>query len=261
MLSDKSEIYKIIKIKKGAFALNWTIDIILILTAAITIIVYTFRGFVKSLFGIFKYIISFILSCIFAPALGHAISNNLLLNKVNGIVSGFISNIISKAESAIDIEGLISKLPSAISNMLIKTDFYDDVIGKYQDTLLNEDLIGEVSLSISTPVSEFISKIIAYILIFVAAIVVLSVLAFILDKMCKLPALKKMNSILGLLLGIVCAFINLILASSLISLVLNIIGLSNHEVSVAIMSEKTIVYGFINKLDIISGLMSIIKST
>ena len=241
--------------------MNWTIDIILVLTAIITIIVYACRGFVKSLFGLCKYIISFILAYFLAPPLGHAISDSFLLNKTNRIISGFISEIISKSNSAIDIEGLINQLPSAISNMLIKTDFYGDIVGKYQNTFLSEDIVSDVSLSIATPISEFISKIIAYILIFIVALIALSVLAFLLDKICKLPVLKTMNRFLGLLLGFVCAVINLIVISSLISVVLNIIGLSNHEVSVAIMSEKTIIYGFINKIDIISTLMSIIKSS
>ena len=234
----------------------WIIDVILILLAAIIVFVYARRGFVKSLFGLCKYILSFLLAYLFAPSLGRVLSDKFLLNKINSSIFKFISNNTS---STFDIDSITSKLPSSVINMLTKTGFYDDIVSKYENLSLSEELIQDFSLSIAQPISSFISNTIAYISIFAVCILALSILAFILDKICQLPILNKMNTILGAALGIVCAIIILITICSVMSLIVNMIGINNPNVSADILSEKTIVYRFISKIDIISALMAIIK--
>ena len=54
----------------------WIIDVILILSAVLCIIIYTHKGFVKSVFGLCKYGISLLLSYLLAPLVGNVIYEN-----------------------------------------------------------------------------------------------------------------------------------------------------------------------------------------
>jgi Colicin V production protein. len=56
-------------------------------------------------------------------------------------------------------------------------------------------------------VTDVLANIISFALIFAAAMLVLSIITWILDLIFKLPVLKAANTLLGLIFGVVCALV------------------------------------------------------
>ena len=165
----------------------WIIDVILILSAVLCIIIYTHKGFVKSVFGLCKYGISLLLSYLLAPLVGNVIYENYEMESV------------------------------------------------------------------------FISNAMAYILVFFASLLSISLVALLLDKVCDLPILKQLNKFMGFVLGVLCAAINLVAFCSLISVALHIVEIKYPQMSVEMVSQSTVIFGYINDLDIITHLISLLK--
>lgn len=67
--------------------MNIAIDITLIATTVITIIIYTKKGFVRSILGVGKYIVAVICACAFSAKLSGYISNTLIFEKIKYFVS------------------------------------------------------------------------------------------------------------------------------------------------------------------------------
>lgn len=107
-----------------------------------------------------------------------------------------------------------------------------------------------------TPVAENIigNRILAFIIIFVLSIIACSFLSFIIDKLFKLPVLKEINKICGLLLGAVCGFLYMLVSYSIITLILNLISIKFPELSAVTMMEKTLIYSLLSRIDLISFL-------
>ena len=160
----------------------WLIDIFLLLSVVLTVTMYVYRGFIKSLFDLCSGIMSFLLAYIFFPYLGKAITRFLSINKI-------VTNILS------------------------------------------------------------------YIILFVFFAIAFSVAAIILDKIFSLPVLKSVNKMLGFLLGVAISSFNLIIICSVITFVLNIINVQNPSITQSNIADRTIIYGFISKIDFISYLI------
>lgn len=144
--------------------MNIAIDILLCLLGIFTVIKYTARGFVRSVFGALKFSLSIAVAYIFTP-----------------IIFAF--------------QGLTE-------------------------------------------------TIVAYLLVFAASYVILSVIAMIIDKIFKLPILKTANKLLGFLLGIVCAYMILSVIVSLLSLLIAISSEQLFGQTAKEFCESTYVYRF-----------------
>ena len=96
------------------------------------------------------------------------------------------------------------------------------------------------------------NKIIAFIVIFVLSMIACVFLSFTMDKIFNLPVLREINKLFGLALGVVCGFLYAMVSVTVITWILDLLSLNNPEISAEIMSEKTVIYSVLSKIDIIS---------
>jgi len=101
-----------------------------------------------------------------------------------------------------------------------------------------------------------ICNVIAFVAVFLATKIVMMILAGILDKVCKLPVLKSINTIGGLILGIVAGVINFFIVSSLIGMVLDF-GIIEDGAAIV---EETVIYKFISDIDFFAIVLDMIKT-
>ena len=146
------------------------IDVILALLALFIIVQYTVRGFVKSVFGALKLVLSALLTYVFTPML----------------------------------------------------------------------------FDLSDPKSAAV----AYLLVFSASYVILAIIAFIVDKLFKLPILNTLNRFLGFLLGLLCAYVTL--ACTVLSIVLSFSAQELFGMTAEQIYESTYIYRFFNDFTIFS---------
>lgn len=233
--------------------MGFLIDLILILTFAFTVIFYTYKGFIKSCFGLCKYLIAFVIAHLFAPTLSEIIFDSFMYDSINRSVYNWMSDIISNAEAQLNIQEFINKFPEFITKLLENIGVsLNSLVENPESAPMTEEALSNIATSVSSSIAEFISTALAYVSIFVVSVIVLTILVFILDKICKLPVLKQLNKTLGCIFGIICAIINVMAVCAIITLVLNIVGIEKPELIPDIISDKTIVYNFISNINIFS---------
>ena len=239
--------------------MNLAIDISLVVITLATILIYTFKGFIKSILGSFKYILSFAFAYLMAPQLGAWISDKFLFSLIYSSVYNWLSGIVTQTESQININDVINQVPDIVITFFEGIGVSaDSIITQQGGSALTHENLSAVSNSVATPVSSFFSTAIAFVCIFVLSIILLAILIFFLDKLFQSPGLKQLNRTLGFFFGLICAFINLIVICSVLTLILNVIGMNNPELSPESIKETTVIYKFISNINIFSCLF---KST
>ena len=233
--------------------MNWIIDISLIMIAAAIILIYTLKGFIKSVIGSSKILIAFLIALILAKSVGGWISETFLFEPINNSIFNSLSNMLGQAESQINLEGLVSKLPDWVLAFSDNVGLsIESIISDKFGSILTNDNIASVSTSIATSVSSVAATAIAFVSIFVLSLIALIILVFFLDKIFEAPILNKLNRTLGFIFGVISAFVALIVICAALSLVFNIMSAGNPEISAEIMQEKTVIYKLISSINILS---------
>lgn len=90
------------------------------------------------------------------------------------------------------------------------------------------------------------SKLVAYLLIFSATYILLTAIAYLLDKLCHLPVLNVANRLLGFALGVICAYISLCTACALLTVLLDLGAEKLFGQSTSEICNATYIYRFFN---------------
>ena len=76
---------------------------------------------------------------------------------------------------------------------------------QFAGRLLDEQTMQELSIEVAYPIAKFAANAVCYVGIFILSLLVLSLLAFVLDKVFRVPVLFQINRGLGLLFGVFAA--------------------------------------------------------
>ena len=217
-------------------------DIAYLAIALITIIVFAKRGFVESVFKYGKTLFAGIIAYAFGPVISNLVYENYVYNRIFPWVSGKVSALIGSAAEKVDVDALIDNLPFVVKQFVNP----EDIKNIYGETLSNIELSAQsFSSSVSEPLSRVISNMIGYVLVFLAAVLVLVIVGKLLSLIFKLPVLKTVNSVLGLLLGIAASFLLLAAITYAVSVV---IGFFGDTLSLQTMAESSKLFGLFDKI-------------
>jgi hypothetical protein len=174
-----------------------------------------------------------------------------MYDSISRSVYNWMSDIISNAEAQLNIQEFINKFPEYINKLLeVIGVSLSSLVENPESTPMTEEALTNISSSVSISIAEFISTALAYVSVFVLSVIILTVLVFLLDKICKLPVLKQLNRTFGFVFGVICALINVTIACAIITIVLNIVGVEKPELIPEIIGEKTVIYNFISNISI-----------
>lgn len=241
--------------------MNFVIDIVLILILLGTTLNYFRMGFVKALFSICKFAVSVILAFALSSTVGSIISEKFVYDSVYESVHTKVEGIAGDVNEDLDMSGLVDKLPKSVQSLLASSgQDIDELKNDLGEDKITKENIEEFSASVSSRVSSVISNVIAFVIIFIVAMLLLGIVAFILDKICKLPGLRQINKTLGIIFGAICGILQVVIACTVITAILNMIGVNSPELSVEAMNEKTVVYSFVNNSGFSQWIMDILKS-
>ena len=107
-------------------------------------------------------------------------------------------------------------------------------------------------------VKSILASILSFIIIFIISLIVLSILSFFVAKIADLPILKQLDRVLGFVLGLIRAALNLVVICFIITIVIKVLSIFNPDVSYTEIAGNTLIYGFISRFDFISYLLLII---
>lgn len=229
--------------------MGWILDIALVAITLVTIAFYTFRGFIKSFLGSVKYVVALLIGYLLSKPIGSWISDNYMFEVIDSwLYSGF-EKLLGQSGLQMNFEEFVDKLPNVLVSILNRVGFSWESI---ENSVLTQHNLAEVSKSIATPVSMFISSAMAFIIIFLLSVLLLTISIFFLDKFFKAKGLNRINKGLGFLFGCICAFVNLIVICSAITLILNVTSIIDLTASVEKIKEQTIIYRLISNINIFS---------
>lgn len=190
--------------------MSFLFDGILIFICAAVVIVQTKRGFIKSIMHLGSTIASLFVAYAFTPALAAWLNTKVFLDKISGGISETLKSLTeNKGTGGFDLDKLASDQPDAFTQIL---DRYNINMNSVSESIKGvfgaaEDAVESLADSIANDVSYAISSVCAFIAIFCAAMLVLGLLTMLLDFVFRLPVLKSANTLLGFILGVVCAIV------------------------------------------------------
>lgn len=178
---------------------NW-VDIVIAIILAYNLIRGFTRGFVRSIAGIVAYIVSGVLAKMYYKSTALYIANEY---KWFGNLKESISNHI---KSSFSLNGQVTSInpesidPSMLNKLNLPSSLKGEVVNFFTEfTSMNTG--GNAVDRFAEYFSSFILNGIAFLLIFLVCLLVVKLLSILLDSFVKLPVLKQVNQLSGIIFG------------------------------------------------------------
>lgn len=187
--------------------MSFLFDAVLILIFALTVFTSYKRGFVKSVMSFGSSIASVLVAYAFTPTLSDYLNQKFFLKRISGAIAETIKSISSEnADGTFNLAKMLSDMPEAFRDLL---DRYNADISAFTGAseASGEDVVTRLADMIASPVSGIISSVVSFIILFAGAMLVLTLITWILDIIFRLPILKTANRILGFVFGIAAALV------------------------------------------------------
>ena len=200
------------------------IDIVYIVLAIIIVAISAKRGFIKSTEKLGKPVGSAILCYVFAPKVSAWVYGKFVFDKISTWVFEKLDMALDSTMGTVNVDGIFESLPGIVKKFIDK-ETISDKLGSTMGSA--EESIRSFSQLAAEPISRLISNLVAYAAVFAASFIVLFIVFKILQGLFELPGLNMINRILGIVIGLLSAFIILGALTLVLSLVIGIIGDAN----------------------------------
>ncbi len=219
------------------------VDIAYILGALGIILLFTVRGFFESVFRFGRYIAALLMSWFWGPVLSRFLYEKWIFGWISEPLSEKISAFLANTVGSVDVEGLIESLPVLVRRFVDA----EAMETKYGNTLASLDgVAADVAATISEPPASLLSNLIAYVAIYFLALLGLTLVFKLMNRVFDIPVLNVINRILGALLGVVTAFLVL---SALTWLIGALVGLFGGGDKIEVLAESTWLFGYFRDLE------------
>ncbi len=187
------------------------LDIILVLIFLLVVIISARRGFVKCIWSVVTIIGAFVFSYMFGPTLGVWIGEAFVCDYVSSYSYEVVESIVEEKsdKDQYDVPDLFDTLPEDLISFLehCGVDIDDITSGLSTSVTVSQDELYTIADSIASRVSKTISNVSGIIIVFLASIIIISLLGLILKLLVKVPIIKPINTFFGMILGIVEGFV------------------------------------------------------
>ncbi len=236
-------------------------DAIILIVAVLAIVLGAKRGFVKSVMGICTLIAALFVAFAFTPNVAEYIENTPMIESIGNGIADTVASLTKTGENSYDLSRLFRDMPEAFTQILerygVDSRQLADAVNPQSDA--GADRVENLAQIISEPVAKAIAGVVSFLLLFVAAVIVLKLLTWILDLIFRLPVLKKANTVLGLIVGVLSAFVWAWVLSALSVIFIRAMSSISPEVFSTAVIENTVILkffandGFANLLRMVIG--------
>ena len=230
--------------------MSWTLDIIIILIVSLTVYFAAKNGFVKTAISASSFIIAIVLTAAFATPVAEVIKESPLSVTVRNATEDRIEGIL--LEGSYEISSLLEGESEEFNKLLAVARIdKDDLMEKYMS--MDPDKVAyNLAVEISNPIIDTVAIIVAIIIIYIGTQIILSVVSFILDKVCRLPVLKSCNKLLGIVVGVVLALLRACLFCFVIKILMENADFLGSSFIAELAPEKTLLFKTFSEIDIFS---------
>lgn len=186
--------------------MNTVCDILLIVLFGFLLVRGYIKGFIKTILGFGRLVLSIIITIIFGGEFSAWIDTKFINPPIYDAIHKKISEIADSATGSVDnfLAGITESYGGFIDTSSLQVG----------DSL--DGLVESVSRSVSGAISIVVATIIGYIVLFVAAFLLLTLVLLLVDKIGKLPVIGKVDKLLGLLVGLVSGLVATCLAGTIL---------------------------------------------
>lgn len=235
------------------------IDIIIIAIVAYTIVMATKRGFVKTVIGALGFFlaIAIALGC-YSPLAGWLKDSGFGTS-----ISRAVDESIDKNINEDNYKGIFDEEDGKESVLLkiCKTfgaeDRYDDMSDSYnqwRDAGVDSARV-YLKTSIKDPAVDLCCNILAFLLVFLVAWVLLKIATIVLGKFVDLPVLKQANKLLGGVAGVILAIVRVYLTCLVIKWILPVAGSFGWEWAMNVDLSDSFLYTMFENVNFLSYLI------
>ena len=214
--------------------MGYAFDIAILAIIIITIALAYKNGFIKTVLSALSFFIAIIVAFSLQPKVSDIVIKMPFVDTIRESVRDkFIEMSPLAGENEYNPDLLFEDKPEAFVTMLeivginqeeLSTQFNE---WKADTTVNTADMLVEY---VANPLIKSAVSIISFIAIFVAAIIVLKILIFILDKLFRLPILKQANKALGFLIGIILGVFRAYIFGAIVTLIIPLIQSNNQNI-------------------------------
>lgn len=187
--------------------MNFLLDVLFLAIVVLTVVRCTVRGFVRSIMHLVSLIAAFLSAYYFTPPVALWLEENFFAERIAGQVANAVEGMALRNGEWFNLSRLFADMPADFAALLQRYGADSAALGERFGGLetAGAQSTGELAASIARPVVSGLSNVTAFILLFVAAIFVCSLIGWLLDLIVKLPVLRTANRLLGFVLGVICA--------------------------------------------------------
>lgn len=215
------------------------------------------KGFIKSCFGLVVTLLSvFITINCYAPVSGF-LRDTVVYDNLKENLKESIEDHIGASNDTATVARLFEDAETELPDfyrILLSLNFDSDKAAKEIDKIIDEGREFTVELLCERLVEEasvFVSNALAIIIVFLGALLALNILIYLLDIIFKLPILNFANRTLGLVIGLVKAFVFAFVIVAAIRLALPYLDGSGIKLSESDM-EHTLLFSAIDNINPLS---------
>ena len=234
--------------------MSFLLDFIIIAIIAVTVYFAAKNGFVKTAISALSFIIAVAITAAFASPLADALRDAPFAETVETAVTDMVKDSIFDEEGLEEfVNGESEGLNTVLSLAGVEKD---EFIEWYNSEDANgEDALTRAAKFIADPIIDLIAMLVAIVVLFIGTQILLSIVAFLLNKLATLPILRTANKGLGIVLGIVLALLRVFLFCFVMNLLIDNASFLNSDFLSGLNPENTFLFKMLSGIDVFSFFM------
>ena len=233
--------------------MGYAFDLVIVAIIGVTVWFGHKNGFIKTMMSALSFFIALIIAFSFQQSLSDRIMKTFFVDGVKNNIRAEFVNLAPKGSSddGYDSEKLVEEKPEGFLTLLKIAGVDEiDISTKYetwkkQGTEKAADLMVEY---VAEPIMKSLAGIASFIILFVAAMLALRLVVYILDNIFKLPILKQANKLLGTALGVLLGLFRAYVFGAAVTLLLPVLQANNPKFEIGSSFIFNFFYGNANLL-------------
>lgn len=219
-------------------------------------------GFVRSVIGLVKGVVSLLAAWAYTPVLRETIKNNYIIGQIaDGISQTLRSLALNLETQTYDLSKVAVDLPEAYTSILDRygIDIPEFTAGIANVTRADEALIYNFSEQIADPCATMVASAVSFALLFVGVYVALSLAAWLFDLIFQLPGLSGANRFAGFLFGLVEALFFAYVIAVTGSALMTALGPIDGNIFGTAVVENTVICRFLLEYNLFAGVSELLQ--
>ncbi len=235
--------------------MNWILDVIILAILGITVYFSVKNGFVKTALSMLSFALAILaVVCLLSPVRDFMLGTGLA-DKVEEKTQNVIENYIIDSKLQNGCADLVNGKSEKFNSLLLATGIDRAELADWYAKEVTGDETERCSAlaqRVAEPAVYALATLVAVILIFAVARILLAIASRVLDGVARLPVLKSFNKLLGLLLGIVLALVRISLFCMAVNVLVNNAGFMDSDFLANLDTQKTLLFKLFEKIDLFS---------